>query len=974
MRLRAVLLILVAAAALLVVAVGGFYLLSDPERVRSTAETSLGDALGMEVHLTGPIGLNFLPWPEAAIMTPKVVAAADGRLLASADRIDLALSPIDLVTGEEPVSRLTVVRPALAVALAPNDLFLLAKGSGVGAIDIVDGHLDLQVVPGAPVLALNGMSLERSQDEAGATRVTVDATANGLPFALEASLRRADASGGVPADLLLRLGEADAPTSLRWQGLIAADRLFGQISVQAGGPLPIWLGPYGGLAPERPWEAAARLDLSPGGLKLTEIDAKAGPAGLAGSLEFDAASRRGDLQLELHGAALQDLQDLGRAKLPPSARGYRIAGRIIGRDLSFYDVAVPSLDVTGQVEEDGSLTVARTVASIATDGAFRLEDARFLPGPRPMLAGRVSLDLPTARPVLSQLRSLPDWLAQGRPGALLVEGALQWRPGSLTLADALLRADQSSFHGRLTVSDGQVSVDGSLDRLDLDEWPAAPADLRALLARLPDGMAKLSIGRLSRGPAWIGDVAIEASRVQGRLVIAEASAGNSDDLHVTLAGTVEPDGQAVDLVVGVDAPKPARISSILGLDLAWLTRLGALQGTLSMRGPVDRLGLMMDASSGDRHLTATGVLGNGPDVEATALRLQADAPDLAALLSDLALLPVQPGALAGPVTASADLSRGKDGHWLGQVDLRAGPLRGEAQLGLRLSGDRPRLSGQVALTPLAPGPLQALYDFLSTSLAFAPGSPLRWPGNWPEVGLHWGWLFAADLDLTLRRQGIAGDGGLGRVRLEAGRLDLERLDLGLPSGGRLQGSVAIDGTGEVPLLGLSLALDDVDAAAAGEKLGLSRAPGGRLAAEIDLAGQGFSIAAIVADLAGDVRVAVGPGSIPPPTGSDAPPFAFSSIEGRLEATRGILRSAPPHLAIDLPDESRRYVEATLDLPVWFLDATLLPEAHQPGQHLIGPPGRIQTVEISPTGPASAPGGPGGRTPPRSAGPAPAPTP
>lgn len=131
---------------------------------------------------------------------------------------------------------------------------------------------------------------------------------------------------------------------------------------------------------------------------------------------------------------------------------------------------------------------------------------------------------------------------------------------------------------------------------------------------------------------------------------------------------------------------------------------------------------------------------------------------------------------------------------------------------------------------------------------------------------------------------------------------------------------------------------------------------------------------MVGDLIGDVRLAMGPGSIPPATGADAPPFAFSSIEGRFEVERGILRSSPPQLAVDLPDESRRYLEMMLDLPVWFLDATLLPEPDRPGLRLVGPPGRIQLVELSPTDPASAPDGPADRTPPPSEARAPAPTP
>src|SRR5690606_19157008 len=234
--------------------------------------------------------------------------------------------------------------------------------------------------------------------------------------------------------------------------------------------------------------------------------------------------------------------------------------------------------------------------------------------------------------------------------------------------------------------------------------------------------------------------------------------------------------------------------------------------------------------------------------------------------------------LGGAVAADARIGRSEDGRWQGRLNLAAGPLRANGQLGLRTGSEVPRLAGQLALA-VAPGSLSGLYDFLSTTLSFAPGSPLRWPGAWPAMNLHWHWLFEAELDLTLRQLADPDGQGLGRVRLAEGRLDLERLDLPLPQGGRLRGDLALDGRGLVPLMELDLALDDADSAALGGLLGIDRAPRARLAAEASLAGQGSSVRAIVADLAGELRLAIGPGTLPPAIGSDAPPFAFAGIHG-----------------------------------------------------------------------------------------------
>ncbi|HEX2524799.1 MAG TPA: AsmA-like C-terminal region-containing protein [Geminicoccus sp.] len=973
MRLRAVLLILVAAAALVVLAAGGFYLLSDAERVRRTAETSLSQALDRDVRLQGAIGLRFLPTPQAIIADPTVVAEDSGQQLAEADRIDLLLSPVALLTGNDPVASLTVVRPVLAAPVVPHELFRLVHGIGVGSIRIVDGRVSFQAVPDAPVLGLTGLNLERTRDEAGETRMELqardDSGGGSQPFAFAGSFRGADGSGGVPAEVSLTLGTPGSELRAGFQGLIGLDRLFGRVEIDTSRPLPAWLGDAARFAPAGPWRAEARLDVSPARISIPELAAAAGEASVGGELELDRATARGSARLELHDAALDILGD---ALVLPA--GYSVTLRLAGRDLAVRGVAVPNLDLEGLLEPDGRLALMQVSATVAANGAFRLRDGQFTGGADPMLTGLVSLDLPTARTVLPQLFTLPAWLPPDKPGALLAEGRVQWSPGRILLDEAEVRADQLGYRGRIALGPDRVGLVGTFDRLDLDEWWNGPSDPATILAALPDGSADIRIDRLSRGAAWIQDVAVEASRAGGRLVIAEASAGASDDLRLTLAGTIGSDAGVVDVVVDLDAKRPARIASLLEIDLPWLSRLQEVEGTASLRGPSDRLDIDIEARSGDRRVQVAGLLGSGTRADATSLRLRGDAPDLAALLGDLALLPLAPSALRGPVEVTADLSRTAEGHWVALTDLRAGPLQTTSRLDLRLTGGIPRVAGQIAVAPMAEDAVPAIYDMLSTGLAFAPGSPLRWPGSWPQDQLRFAWLFSTELDLIVRREGAQERSGLLALQLADGRLDLERLDLDLPTGGRLRGQIGLDGNGEVPRLGLSLTLDELDSAAAGALLGIGRAPDTRLAAEIDLAGAGTSVAAMVQSLAGTLRLATGAGSIPPPAGSLAEPFTFASIQGAIAFERGLARSETPGLALDMPDGTRRYLDAMLDLPVWFLDAVLPPEADRPGWHLLGPPGRLQFREISPTDPASAPDAPDGRTPLPSGAPAPAPIP
>ncbi|WP_222182042.1 AsmA-like C-terminal region-containing protein [Geminicoccus harenae] len=965
MRLRAVLLILAAAAALLGALAGGFYFLSDPERIRQQAEASLAAVLDRPVRLEGRIGLSFLPAPRAVITEPSLVA--EGATLARADRIDLALSPLRLLTGQPPVQALTAVRPELAAPVAVQDLLHLADSGETGTIEVADGRLAILVAPGTPPLELAALALDRREDADGIVRLTLAAETADGPLALDGTLRRADSSGAVPAELELRLGTS----RIAWQGLLAVGRLFGRLEVEAAGRLPAWLGQWAALGPDAPWRGESRVDHGTAGLKLTDLAASSGSTTLAGTFELRHAEQAGELRLDLRDATLA-APDLDRLAAGTSLfGGNRIEVKLTGHGLDLRGVALPAVDVAGRVLPDGQIEIDRLAASVGADGALRLERARFAPSEE--LAGTMSLDLPTAMPVLGQLGVLPDWLPPDRPAGLLVEGELHWQPGSWALEQATLQADQSRFAGRIGLAADALTLAGEIDRLDLAQWLAEPSEPLDLLRHLPDGELDLRIGRLSRGDAWITDVALEARCQNGRLTVAEASAGDRAELHATLAGTLDLSGQTLDMVLGLSALRPQRIASVLDWDLPWLGRLPGLEGALSLQGPFDRLELALDLAGDGRSITASGTLGQGDQVAATALEVQARAPDLAALLAELALLPIEPRALGGAVATDARIGRSEDGRWQGRIELSAGPLRAHGQLGLRTGSEVPRLAGQLALA-VAPGSLAGLYDFLSTALSFAPGSPLRWPGAWPAMDLRWHWLFGAELDLTLRQLADPEGQGLGRVRLAEGRLDLERLDLPLPQGGRLRGDLALDGRGLVPLMELDLALDDADSAALGGLLGIDRAPRARLAAEASLTGQGSSVRAIVADLAGELRLAIGPGTLPPAVGSDAPPFAFAGIHGALTARRGILESSPPHLAIDLPDRSRRYLTARLDLPVWFLDATLPPDGDLPGWHLLGPPGQVQALPLSPMGPASAQGEPAGRTPLPSGDPAPAPTP
>lgn len=239
-------------------------------------------------------------------------------------------------------------------------------------------------------------------------------------------------------------------------------------------------------------------------------------------------------------------------------------------------------------------------------------------------------------------------------------------------------------------------------------------------------------------------------------------------------------------------------------------------------------------------------------------QVQLDTPKLARLrplVSD-ALPALTDAHFAGGMTLPADLTT----LTLSKAKLtaKAGDLSGDATFGL---GGGVSVKARLSSTHLD---LDALLTALGIGLGAPPPAGKAGP-VFSRDALPWSSLRGPDLDVSAtvgtldfqqqswRKVGLA-------VRLQKGRLVLNRMQLALP-GGPVEISFAADATAKDPSLHLVLRAPDVPVALVLQRAGLPGPASGSLRVDADLSAAGASPHAIAASLSGSLSATMGAGSI-----------------------------------------------------------------------------------------------------------------
>lgn len=963
--------VLIALVAALVAAAGAILpRLVDAEAIRARLVAETQAAIARPVAVRGSAELTFTPRPVLSVgrVTIGSSSAEGAAVLIEMDRLDLEVAPLSLLTGNLEVTGARIVRPRAHLRQHGRELaaVLAALPRGEGAprsARLVDGQLRVER-EGRPAEVLEQLEIELARTATNGLDLRGNGRWRNKPLSITLQLGGGIGGGNLPIDLDLDVGDDGEASSIELHGQVglpaagspALAGLTGEIELEADDladllaigaaaagraiPAASGLGPVAIAGKLAKTDATWRLNLSSAAIAGGEV---------VGHVEIDTAAPRVDIALDTTrlrptDGLLATAAGLGSLPLPPGLTG---SVRVQLAGLAWRNSALRNLRLTAELPGDDTLRVVRLAARLPDEGEIDIEGRLAGLSAARSWQGEVALSAQDLRALAGWL-GLPDpALAPDRLRSLSGTAAIGWSGRQLSLRDMDLRLDATRITGSAALaleSRPQLAAALTVDRLALDSYlPAArPPDLFQGLAGVVgevDLALDIDLAAVSWQAIRAEGVKLRAQAEDRRLTLHELSVTGLAEATANLVGDADLTTGQLQLAVEADIPYPSRLARLAGYEPpALIGRLGAVRLTGTVRRDGEQLVVEGGTSSAGLTLDAEARLPIGLDGPPRLDRLTAETTDFAALVRQTGL-PAAP-ALAGP--ARVGFSATPRGG--GIVDLAASAdlvgSGGEMRLRYDGQGERPKLSGSLGLGKLDAALMRLAWDTGELTLGFPPGPPSRWPGIWPRDALSWGWLYAADLDVSL--SGTA----TGRLSLDAGHLELA-LDEATFAGGRLAGRLTLDGRDVLPQLSAEIDLSGANTAEAIGLAGLRGGLRGRLDLGVTLAGSGVDPAGIVGSLEGTARLSLTNGAIEgirlqPVDVLDAaqPQVPVVALQGALTVDRGV--ATGQGLSLRLPDEEAS-LDVRLDLPAWMLEAAIRRPEPAPPLRMLGPPGRMQTL-------------------------------
>ena len=225
-----------------------------------------------------------------------------------------------------------------------------------------------------------------------------------------------------------------------------------------------------------------------------------------------------------------------------------------------------------------------------------------------------------------------------------------------------------------------------------------------------------------------------------------------------------------------------------------------------------------------------------------------------------------PFSVTGEVGSLADIASGRPAQLRFGAALASSDLSGRIELSL--AGPRPRLTGTLAADSIDLGGLRPGSAGSGPPGAAGDGAKERnrRPGRvFPDSPLPLDGLRDVDLDLTLSVETLTGysvpvGAVQARISLEDGALAIEPFSATV-AGSPVEGTLGLDARRAMPRLRLAARAAGFDLGRLLEDAGVTGLFEGKAWASADLAGSGRSVAALMAGLDGDIRLAGGSGRL-----------------------------------------------------------------------------------------------------------------
>ncbi|TDK24446.1 AsmA family protein [Luteimonas aestuarii] len=332
-----------------------------------------------------------------------------------------------------------------------------------------------------------------------------------------------------------------------------------------------------------------------------------------------------------------------------------------------------------------------------------------------------------------------------------------------------------------------------------------------------------------------------------------------DDGHLRFVDTAS----RTDLQLGIASREPRREDAAppVGIDGGgtWrgsrFTLEGVAESPLALAQADDPYRISLRASAGATHATARGALVNPFQFRHFDLQLALRGQDLEDLypLVGLALPPTAAYNFDGRLRRAGDIWHytGFEGT-VGKSDL-SGDVR------VDVTGDRPHFHARLHSDRLD-------FDDLSGFVGAAPDEPDPAPDRlFPQTPYELAKLRAMDADVAWKAARVDApplpmDDMDAHLLLEGGLLRLEPLNLGI-AGGEIRSTIRMDARSERIDTTAVASVRGIELARLMPNANLAEQAVGRIGGQIDLRGNGNSIAAILGSANGDVAIGMGPGKI-----------------------------------------------------------------------------------------------------------------
>ncbi|MCS6932721.1 MAG: AsmA family protein [Acetobacteraceae bacterium] len=821
--------------------------------------------LGRSVTLEGPVRLALLPVPtlEAAGAT---IGGEDEDIVLGARALRIRLDLGALLTGRIEPREIVLIGAELRLPWPPGPLAAAPwPGDWTARLDIRIEESSVRIGG----LTLSGLAGRVIAGGGQGFRADL-----GFLWGQEQgriAARAAPALPGLHAPLDLDLELSLPSARLRLRGVLPAEGGF-------AGEADLWAENLARFLPTAPIRASGfgRLSVGAEAMALERLTLDLGGAPATGSATFllGPAPR---LSLALDAARL-DLDPWIAAIEQASAPG----------------LSSVSLSLSAEAASLRGMPLRRLRAEATLDGGRLL-----LPGLSVLLPGDALLTASGAgergraeiagRIVTADLRSLvaaagaPEPVLAALPPAALRWAGLDWRAvvdaAQVALPEIAGRIDGAAVSGAATLRFGprpRLGLGLAFDRLDLGLYRPrglGAGDALALAAGF-DADLRLSAERVADGTLVLERATLDAALEGGRLLLRRAAASLAG-AQATLSGQVLP----------AERPGgPLRIAE-LAVELAAAAAAPPLEALLRAAGTPRILPPIAAAPVSLR------LAGGGP-ADALALTLSGEIEALR--LEASPRIDLVSGTVAGRLTLRhpgarrlAALLTGEEGwDWLGEGSfslIGSGTLAAErASLDpFDLVAGETRLSGALSL---ARGARPALSARIAAEVLPLPAPPLSGAAPLPLAWLFWG---EADAEVAAERLLLRGGPEFSavsaRLSLAPGVFRIGPATARL-SGGALSGGAALTVEGWLPRLSVSARL--AGAALTGPLADLPLdLSAGQFDVAADLTATGFSPAALVGTLSGDVDLVARNGVL---VGFDLPAAALAaSLADPAEAAGGV---------------------------------------------------------------------------------------